>query len=536
MVAYALPIADDDVPSTYTEAISNSDGVKWKQAMNEEMQSLHKNRTWEFMSLPKGKKAIGCKWVYAKKEGFPGKNEIRYKARLVAKGYAQKEGIDYNEVFSPVVKHSSIRILLALVAQYDLELVQLDVKTAFLHGDLEEEIYMTQPDGFKVADKENWVCKLTKSLYGLKQSPRQWYKRFDQFMKGQRYTRSKFDHCVYFQKLQEGSFIYLLLYVDDMLIASKSKVEIERLKTQLNLEFEMKDLGEAKKILGMEIWRDRAHDRVSLSQKQYLKKVLQQFGMNEQTKPVSTPLASHFKLSAQLSPSTNTEREYMLQVPYSNAVGSLMYSMVCTRPDISQAVSIVSRYMHNPGKGHWQAVKWILRYIQKTVDVGLLFKQDNTLGKGVIGYVDSDYAGDLDKRRSTTGYVFTLAGGPISWKSTLQSTVALSTTEAEYMAVTEAVKEAIWLQGMVKTLGLDQEHINMYCDSQSAIHLAKNQVYHARTKHIDVRFHFVREIIEEGKICLQKIKTADNPADMMTKVVTTIKFEHCLNLINILQV
>ena len=270
MVAYALPIADDDVPSTYTEAISNPDGVKWKQAMNEEMQSLHKNRTWELVKLPKGKKAIGCKWVYAKKEGFPGKNEIRYKARLVAKGYAQKEGIDYNEVFSPVVKHLSIRILLALVAQYDLELVQLDVKTAFLHGDLEEEIHMTQPDGFKVADKENWVCKLTKSLYGLKQSPRQWYKRFDQFMKGQRYTRSKFDHCVYFQKLQEGTFIYLLLYVDDMLIASKSKVEIERLKTQLNLEFEMKDLGEAKKILGMEICRDRAHGRVSLSQKQYL--------------------------------------------------------------------------------------------------------------------------------------------------------------------------------------------------------------------------------------------------------------------------
>ena len=536
MVAYALPIADDDVPSTYTEARSNSDSVKWKQAMNEEMQSLHKNRTWELVRLPKGKKAIGCKWVYAKKEGFPDKNEIRYKARLVAKGYAQKEGIDYNEVFSPVVKHSSIRILLALVAQYDLELVQLDVKTAFLHGDLEEEIYMTQPDGFKVAGKENWVCKLTKSLYGLKQSPRQWYKRFDQFMKGQRYTRSKFDHCVYFQKLQEGTFIYLLLYVDDMLIASKSKVEIERLKTQLNLEFEMKDLGEAKKILGMEICRDRAHGRVSLSQKQYLKKVLQQFGMNEQTKPVSTPLASHFKLSAQLSPSTNTEREYMLQVPYSNAVGSLMYAMVCTRPDISQAVSIVSRYMHNPGKGHWQAVKWILRYIQKTVDVGLLFKQDNTLGKGVIGYVDSDYAGDLDKRRSTTGYVFTLAGGPISWKSTLQSTVALSTTEAEYMAVTEAVKEAVWLQGMAKTLGLVQEHINVYCDSQSAIHLAKNQVYHARTKHIDVRFHFVREIIDEGKIRLQKIKTADNPADMMTKVVTATKFEHCLNLINILQV
>ena len=202
--------------------------------MDEEMQSLQKNQTWKLASLPNGKKAIGCKWVYAMKDGFPDKNNVRYKARLVAKGYAQTEGVDYNEVFSPVVKHSSIRILLALVAQLDLELVQMDVKTAFLHGDLEEEIYMNQPDGFKVAGKEKMVCKLEKLLYGLKQSPRQWYKRFDKFMIRQKYTRSKYDHCVYLRKLQDGSFIYLLLYVDDMLIASRSQTEIEKLKTQLN--------------------------------------------------------------------------------------------------------------------------------------------------------------------------------------------------------------------------------------------------------------------------------------------------------------
>ncbi|KAH9688523.1 Integrase catalytic domain-containing protein [Citrus sinensis] len=371
MVAYALPIVDDDVPSSYRKTINNPE-----------------------ITLPKENKAIGCKWVYVKKERFSRKNEIRYKARLVANGYAQKEGIYYNEVFSPVVKHSSIRILLAIVAQFDLELVQLDVKTVFLHGDLEEEIYMTQPDGFKVAGKENWVCKMTKSLYGLKQSP--------------------------------------------SIITSKSKYEIEKLKTQLNQEFKMKDLGEAKKILGMEICRDRTGGKISLSQKQYWKEVLQQF---------------------------DAEREYILQVPYSNAVGSLMYAMVCTTPNISHAVSIVSRYMHNPSKRQWQAVKWILRYIQKTMDVSLLFERDDTLGQGVIGYVDSDYVGDLDKRRSTTGYVFTFAGGPISWKSTLQSTVALSTTEAEYMAIVEAIKEAIWLQDLLENLGLAQEHINVYCDS-----------------------------------------------------------------------
>ena len=235
MVAYALPVVDD-VPSTFSEAVRSTENGRWKDTMEEEMQSLQKNKTWKFTQPPKGKKAIGCKWIFAKKEGFPNKNDVRYKARLVAKGYAQKEGVDYNEVFSPVVKHSSIRILLVLVAQLNLELAQLDVKTAFLHGDLEEEIYMSQPDGYKVADKEDWVCKLSKSLYGLKQSPRQWYKRFDQFMMGQKYTRSKYDHCVYLRKLQDESYIYLLLYVDDMLIASKSQVEIDRLKAQLSKE------------------------------------------------------------------------------------------------------------------------------------------------------------------------------------------------------------------------------------------------------------------------------------------------------------
>ena len=258
--------------------------------------------------------------------------------------------------------------------------------------------------------------------------------------------------------------------------------------------------------------------------------------MNEKSKPVSTPLAPHFKLSALMSPKNDAEREYMSKVPYASVVGSLMYAMVCTRPDISQAVGVVSRYMHDPGKEHWQAVKWILRYILNTVDIGLVFQQDKQDGQCVVGYCDSDYAGDLDKRRSTTGYVFTFAKAPVSWKSTLQSTVALSTTEAEYMAVTEAVKEAIWLQGLLGELGMEQKHIKVHCDSQSAIHLAKNQVYHARTKHIDVRYHFVREILEEGGVIIQKIRTTENPADMMTKVVTAVKFKHCLDLVNIVKI
>ncbi|KAM7461045.1 hypothetical protein LguiA_029166 [Lonicera macranthoides] len=294
----------------------------------------------------------------------------------------------------------------------------------------------------------------------------------------------------------------------------------------------MKDLGGARKILGMEIVRDRKRGQLCLTQRQYLEKVVARFGM-ENSKPVSVPLAPHFKLSATMAPSSEEEVEYMAQVPYASAVGSLMYAMVCTRLDIAQAVSIVSRYMANPGKPHWQAVKWVLRYLRGTMDKGLVFEKSGT--STIEGFVDSDYAGDLDKRRSTTGYVFTLGSGPLSWRSMIQSVVALSTTEAEYIAVTEAVKEAIWLRGLVSDLGLKPEKVVVHCDSQSAIHLAKNQVHHGRTKHIDVRYHFIREIIENGVVNLVKIGTKDNPADMLTKVIPLAKFEHCSTLVNILR-
>ncbi|KAJ9558432.1 hypothetical protein OSB04_013046 [Centaurea solstitialis] len=520
-VAFAFLIASSEVPLTFKEACESSEKEEWYAAMNEEMDSLLKNQTWTLVRLPARKKAIPSKWVFAKKE-TPNEEKIRYKARLVAKGYAQKEGVDYNEIFSPVVKHYSIRILLAFVAQFGLELVQLDVKTAFLHGDLNEEIYMVQPDGYKVKGKEDLVCKLQKSLYGLKQSPRQWYLKFDSFMRGVGYLRSDYDHCVYFRKLQDGSFIYLLLYVDDMLIASRSMIEIEKLKAQMKNHFEMKDLGEAKKILGMEITRNKETGAVYLTQKQYLEKLLMRFNVGAGTKSVSTPLAAHFKLSAKSCPKSEEERKDMADVPFANLVGGLMYIMVCSRPDIAQAIGVVSRYMHNPGKDHWAAARWILRYLHGTRDVGLCFqKQECGMKNFVAGYVDSDFAGDLDKTlvqicffatvlkfiesRSTAGYLFTMAQGPISWRSTLQSTIALSTTDAEYMAATEAIKEALWLQGLISELGIVQNQVELHCDSQSAINLAKHQVLDRKT------------------IVLKKVPTEDNAADMLTKVVAVAK-------------
>nr|AAT44282.1 putative polyprotein [Oryza sativa Japonica Group] len=473
IVAYALSVAEkiegNAEPSTYSEAIVSDDCNRWITAMHDEMESLEKNHTWELVKLPKEKKPIRCKWIFKRKEGMSPSDEARYKARLVAKGYSQIPGIDFNDVFSPVVKHSSIRTLLGIVAMHDYELEQMNVKTAFLHGELEEDIYMEQPEGFVVPGKENLVCRLKKSLYGLKQSPRQWYKRFDSFMLSQKFRISNYDSCVYL-KVVDGSVIYLLLYVDDMLIAAKDKSEIEKLKAQLSSEFEMKDLGAAKKILGMEITRERHSGKLYLSQKGYIEKVLRRFNMHD-AKPVSTPLAAHFRLSSDLCPLSDYDIEYMSRVPYSSAVGSLMYAMVCCRPDLSHALSVVNRYMANPGKEHWKAVQWIFRYLRGTSSACLQFERSRD---GLVGYVDSDFAGDLDRRRSITGYVFTIGGCAVSWKASLQATVALSTTEAEYMAIFEACKEAIWLRGLYTELCGVTSCINIFCDSQSAIYLTKD--------------------------------------------------------------
>ena len=343
-----LLLTDNGEPECYDEAMKMEDSIKWESAMKDEMDSLMSNQTWELAELPRRKNALHNKWVFRIKEEHDGSK--RYKARLVVKGFQQKEGIDYTEIFSPVVKLTTIRLVLKIVAAGNLHLEQLDVKTAFLHGDLEEEIYMKQPEGFIKKDKKDLVCRLKKSLYGLKQAPRQWYKKFDNFMSNSGFKRCQADHCCYIRNFDK-SFIILLLYVDDMLVAGADMQEIVNLKRELSKEFAMKDLGAAKQILGMRITRDIKSETLMLSQAEYINKVLFRFNMQD-AKPVSTPLGVQFRLSKEQSPKTEEERTHMLKVPYASAIGSLMYAMVCTRPDIAQAVGAVSRYMNNPGKKH----------------------------------------------------------------------------------------------------------------------------------------------------------------------------------------
>ncbi|RVW88410.1 Retrovirus-related Pol polyprotein from transposon TNT 1-94 [Vitis vinifera] len=393
-----LLLTDGGELECYNEALQDENSSKWELAMKDEMDSLLGNQTWELTKLPVGKKAL------------------------------------HNKCCEDV----NIRLVLGMVAVENLHLEQLDVKTTFLHGDLEEDLYMIQPEGFIVQGQENLVCKLRRSLYGLKQAPRQWYKKFDNFMHRIGFKRCEADHCCYVKSF-DNSYIILLLYVDDMLIAGSDIEKINNLKKQLSKQFAMKDLGAAKQILGMRIIRDKANGTLKLSQSEYVKKVLSRFNMNE-AKPVSTPLGSHFKLSKEQSPKTEEERDHMSKVPYASAIGSLMYAMVCTRPDIAHAVGVVSRFMSRPGKQHWEAVKWILRYLKGSLDTCLCFTGASLK---LQGYVDADFAGDIDSRKSTTGFVFTLGGTAISWTSNLQKIVTLSTTEAEYVAATEAGKEMI---------------------------------------------------------------------------------------------
>ncbi|KAG7533289.1 Integrase catalytic core [Arabidopsis thaliana x Arabidopsis arenosa] len=476
-VAYALTCAEDleiDEPRSVGEARRSKYWKKWEQAMIEEMRSLDKNETWEIVSKPDKKKIVGCKWIFKLKEGIPGVEEARYKARLVAKGFTQVEGIDYNEIFSPVVKHVSIRIMLSVVVNFDLELEQLDVKTAFLHGTLDEVIYMNQPEGFIEKGREDEVCLLKKSLYGLKQSPREWNQKFDEFMKSQGFHRSVNNPCVYHKGSTIDDQIFLLLYVDDMLVAAKDLEKIKILKKSLNKEFEMKDLGPATRILGMDIIRDREKGVLKLSQGRYLKQVLRTFNMDD-CKAVVSPINSAMKLRSLTQEELIREEPLMSSIPYASAVGSLMYAMIGSRPDLAYAICLVSRFMAKPGRDHWAAVKWILRYLKGDTEVCLAY---------IEGFCDSDYATDQDKRRSGSGYVFQVGENTVSWRSSLQHMVVLSTIEAEYMVFTEAAKEGIWLQRICSELGFNSGSFKLNCDSQSAICLAKNSVHHDRTKHI----------------------------------------------------
>ena len=506
LVAEANPTEPTE-PKTYKQARNGGQWALWKLAAKEEYASLQENGTWKLVDRPKDRKVLQGKWVWRLKRGSQNQ-VIRHKARYVIRGDMQQEGIDFFETFASVVKPMSYKAIFAIVAAQDWELEQMDVKTAFLYGPIDTPIYMEQPQGCN--DGSGRVCLLQRALYGLKQAPRIWYNTLATFLKQLGLEPLDSDMSVF-----HGNGLIVAVYVDDLLIAGPDMTEIDKLKKGLSDKFRMEDLGPCSYYLGMKVTRDRPNRTIKLSQKGYLEKVLKDFGMWDCNTKHDTPMETSPK---HMVPETKMQASVEDKRRYQSAVGSLMYAMLGTRPDIAFAVSVVSRFASNPNDHHMKAVKRIFRYLRGTIDLELTFSGD--LGD-LTGYTDADWAGDLDTRRSTNGYVFHIGSGTISWSAKRQLAVALSSCEAEYMGQTQAIKEAIWLKNF-----LAQVHSSRYrdpvatiifCDNQGAMALARNPQFHGRSKHMGIQLNWQREQVEKGEVELQYTPTERQIADGMTK-------------------
>ncbi|GKD04394.1 putative RNA-directed DNA polymerase [Tanacetum coccineum] len=466
-------------PSSFEEA---SKDVNWINAMNNEMQALYENGTWELVDLPIGRKAIGSKWVYRIKYMSSGEIE-RYKARVVAKGYNQKEGIDYEETFSPVVKMSTVRCLIDLAVQRDWKLFQMDVNNAFLYGDLSEDVYMLPPPGFFDKDDKR-VCKLKRSLYGLKQAPRQWNHKLYETLIEAGFKQSINDHSLYI-KNDGGVSLYLLVYVDDLVITGNSESEIEKFKTFLNQKFKIKDLGELKYFLGIEVLKTK--NGLCLNQRKYCLELLHEFGLLA-CRPVVTPLPENIVLSHK-----ETANDKFLQniTAYQKLVGKLIY-LCMTRPDISYAVNCLSQHMHSPLQSHFDLGLRLLRYL-KLAPV---------------------------TRRSVTGYCVFVNGSLVSWKSKRHATLSKSSAEAEYRAMASVTCEIMWVLKVLKDFSqCDLTPVDLFCDNKSAIQIVANLVMHEKTKHFDIDVHLVREKVASGLIKTEKVDSKNQVADVFTKAL-----------------
>ncbi|RVW97088.1 Retrovirus-related Pol polyprotein from transposon TNT 1-94 [Vitis vinifera] len=492
-------------PQTFKEAVNSTEGLMWKEAIKSEIDSILQNHTWELVDLPPGCKPLSSKWIFKRKMKVDGSID-KYKARLVIKGYRQTEGLDYFDTYSPVTRINSIRMVLAIAALRNLEIHQMDVKTAFLNGDLDEEIYMEQPEGFSALGQEKKVCKLVKSLYGLKQAPKQWHEKFDNVMLSHGFKINECDKCVYVKDTEHG-YVIVCLYVDDMLIVGSDDKMITSTKNMLNSRFDMKDMGLADVILGIKI--KRTSDELILSQSHYVDKILGKFD-KDNSGVARTPVDVTLHLS-------KNKGESVSQVEYSRIIGSLMYLMSCTRPDIAYAVSKLSRYTSNPGAKHWQGIIRVLKYLRFTRDYGLHYTRYPAV---LEGYSDANWISNVKDSKSHSGYVFTLGGAAVSWKSSKQTVIARSTMESEFIALDKCGEEAEWLRHFLEDIprwSKPVPPICIHCDSQSAIGRAQSNMYNGKSRHIRRRHNTIRQLLSTGVISVNYVKSKDNIADPLTK-------------------
>ncbi|RVW17830.1 Retrovirus-related Pol polyprotein from transposon TNT 1-94 [Vitis vinifera] len=508
--AFATSLDDTQVPNTIQEAFKISE---WKKAVQDEIDALEKNRTWTITDLPVGKRPVGCKWIFTIKYKADGSVE-RFKARLVARGFTQSYRIDYQETFAPVAKLNTIRILLSLAVNQDWCLQQLDIKKTFLNGDLEKEVYMEIPPGFEGSMAKNQVCKLQKSLYGLKQSPRVWFDRFTKAVLMLGYKQGQADHTLFVKKSHAGKMTILIVYADDIILSGNDMEELQNLKKYLSEEFEVKDLGNLKYFLGMEVARSRKG--IVVSQRKYILDLLKKTGMLG-CKPIDTPIDSQRKLGIEKE-STSVDRGR-----YQRLVEHLIY-LSHTRPDVGFAVSVVSQFMHNPTEEHMETIYRILRYLKMTPRKGLFFRK--TENRDTEVYSNADWAGNIIDRRSTSGYCSFVWENLVTWRSKKQSVVARSSAEAEYRALAQGICEGIWIKRVLSELGqTNSSPILMMCDNQAVISIAKNSVHHDKIKHIEIDRHFITEKVTSETVKLNYVPTKHQTADILTKALLRPNFE-----------
>lgn len=499
---YASKITNNTEPKTINQALRDE---KWRQAAITEYNAQLANHSWDLVPPPSPNVTIvGCRWLFTTKYNADGTEE-RPKGRLVAKGYNQRPGLDYAETFSLVVKSTTIRIVLGVAVERDWPIRQLDVNNAFLQGTLTDEVYMSQPPGFVDTDRPHYVCRLRKALYGLKQAPRAWYVELQTYLVSSGFVNSVSDTSLFILK-HGKSVVYILVYVDDILVTGNDNALIQRILAAFAQRFSVKEHEELHYFLGIEAKRTSAG--LHLSQRRYIIDLLERTKMIN-AKPVSTPMATTPKLTLRSGTCLSDPTEYR------KLVGSLQY-LAFTRPDISYAVNKLSQFMHSPTDDHWNAVKRTLRYLAGTTDYGIMLRRNNSMI--LHAFSDADWAGDGDDYLSTNGYIVYLGQHPVSWSSKKQNTIARSSTEAEYMSVANTSSELKWILSLLQELGIPIKRTpTIYCDNVGATYLCANPVFHSRMKHVALDFHFIRNQVRSGTLRVVHVSTKDQLADVMTK-------------------
>ena len=508
------------IPKSYRAAINDPIyGPKWRAAIEEELKALGINGTWREEIPPKGVNLVSTKWVFTVKVKADGTLD-RFKARLVARGFSQIYGIDYFETFAPTVRMDTLRIFMAVAAKKDWELTHMDIKNAFTESHLKEQIYLAPPQGVKV--KDGYALRVLRSLYGLKQSARDWNHLCRDYLLTIGFKQSLADPCLFTHQERQ---IRLLVYVDDILCATEKIKDSDWVHSILSQRFTTKNLGQATKLLGIRITRNRKTREIFLDQEQYLLGVLRKFGIEAvKYRKRGTPMRDYENLMP-----TQPEEERHDANEYQQVIGSLMYAMVHTRPDIAFALGKLSQHMQDPSERHWTYLKALMRYVRSSLSLRLRFGRGRNLD--LVVYTDADWAGQKSDRKSTSGGVAMLYGGPVCWLSKVQRSVATSSTESEYIAQSTNAKTTQWLAQILRDIEClelireDGKTVQMLADNQGAIALAKNPHLHERSRHIDICHHYVRDLVQRGRVKIKYIPTAEMVADGFTKPLERTAFD-----------